>query len=393
MISINNNIHFTSNQISKKGKDNKTDIPEGFKVYDESNPDEYFDYLKEDNSFTATQKRADKEDKIAKRNILLGALVALGTISAPIVGTSYMEHRNNELNGVPMSGIYDSMTKEDSTIIENANELAQGGKRSDVLESQEFMKLLDYSKIQGFTKSTRKAIECMSKSMFLPVDMNAPDAPEQILKMVKDAQSSIDHLVEVEKKYPNKSYSQMCAEYAINNITDEEILDGVDMSELAYYQKDLTMVKAMINMTRDDIKRDDLDAVKKYDKEVKDAQSFVDNIVQRYKTRARVSGNYNGDEVLSKGELSTLLDYKVLKGLPDEIKLGIISKALKSYKPISLRYATDDEQVKLSEKKVQESRDKAQAIMNQWAHKAQKQFWHISHPNEIRTGGIERTSY
>lgn len=390
MISINNRINFTST-IPQEKKTTTPDNSDGLKVYDEANPDECYDYLKEDNSFAATQKRADREDKIAKRNILLGTLVALGTVSAPIVGTAYFE--NNGINSENQISFYDDMSKEDSAVIANANELAQGGKRSDVLESQEFMKLLDYSKIKGFTKSTRKAIECMSTSMFMPVDMNAPDANKQILKMTKEAQHSIDNLVEVEKKYPNKSYSQMCAEYALNNITDEEILDFVDMSELASYQKDLTVVKALINMSRDKIKRSDPDADQKRDKQIQDAQTFVDNIVQKYKTRAKVNGNYNGDEVLSKGELATLLNFEPLNGLPDEVKLGIISKALESYKPISLRYATNDQQVELSNKKAEESKKKAQKTLNEWAIKAQKQFWHITHPNQIRVGGSERTSY
>lgn len=87
-----------------------------------------------------------------------------------------------------------------------------------------------------------------------------------------------------------------------------------------------------MSFSLDKIKRDDEDAFKKKEKAIEDAQRFVDGIVNKYKMRAKVSGNYNGDDVLSKSELATLLNTQSLMGLPDNIAFRIIAKALEDYK-------------------------------------------------------------
>lgn len=372
----NNSLNFTSNKLSKLNDSEKEINKQNNSIKD--NPQ--YDYLKEDHSFEGTAKAMRAEDIQVRKDFLTGALLALSIISAPFVYTAATENSDDiDLNHHSLV-----ITKEDKDILAKADSLAKGGKRNDYLERQEFEKLLDYSALEGMSKSLRETIKINARSMFLPIDMNSPNAKEEILKQVKNAQHSINTVSEDLKKNPIKSYRQMYMEYAMNNITDKEILDNVDFSELEQYQYDMTMVRGLISMSRDEIRRNDADVAQKRQRAIDDAQAFVDGIVKKYKTRATVTGNYNGDEVLSKGELATLLNLECLNDLPEPVQYGIVAKVLQSYEPRDLRYATDKQQVKIENQKVEEDRKKSQELLDQWAAKAHKEFYHLTHPNELR---------
>ena len=353
--------------------------------------DRYYRYLKEDNSFNGTAKRRQRKENKSARNYIIGTLMTIGALGTPVLYGVYQENAENER----LSAIRNEFrieTKEDSLIVQKAEELAKGGKRDDVLELQEFTDMLDYSQLEGLPKTTKEAIKIASRSMFLPIDINSVNAPEEILKQVKETQRLMNTSAERLKTNPTKTSMEGYMEYAINNITDREILDNVDLSELAFYQYDLTLVKHMINASRERIKRNDAEAEAKKKKAIEDAQKFVDGIVKDYKMRAKVSGNYNGDEKLSKGELSTLLDMAPLAGLPEMVRIGIISKALETYEPMDLRYAKNDEQVNLANEKIEKEKEKSQQILNSWAEKARKEFSNLAN-NTIINGDIERTNH
>ena len=335
----------------------------------------------EEYTFESTARAQRKSDMKHTRDTIGGALVALGIMTAPFVAANIVED-NDYMNGiVPTEHV---LTEDDMKILEKADSLAKGGKDSTVLEAHEFRKLIDFTPLDGMSKSARTGVEISSTASFLPINMNDYKSKEEILNQVKNSQYIVNHVAEDYKKNPPKSYREMRADYVINNITPEEIMENVDFSELQHYQKDITITKGIISFSLENIKRDDIDAFKKKEKATERAQKFVDGIVNKYKIRAKVSGNYNGDEVLSKGELASLLDTQCLQGLPDEIAFRIIAKALEGYNPMDIRYVTDDKQVERTNEKVEENRQKAQEKLNEWAIKAQDYFFPILHPNEIR---------
>jgi len=356
--------------------------------YNENDP--HYRYLREDNSFNGTARKRNKKSRKTARNYIVGALLTVSTLGAPLAYGVYSENAENEkLMAITSTNPYQVKTKEDSLIVERAEELAKGGKRDDVLELQEFTELLDYKNLEGLPKTTREAIKIASRSMFIPININAQGAQEEILKHVKETQHLMDDSSEKLKTNPTQTSMEGYLEYAINNITDREILENVDLTDLAYYQYDLTLVKHMINASRERIKRNDPKAEAKKQKAIEDAQKFVDGIVKDYETRAKVNGNYNGDEKLSKGELATLLNMAPLEGLPEIVRIGIISKALEKYKPLDLRYAKTDNQVEMANKNIEKEKEKSQAILNDWAARARKEFYSIANNGTLVNSDIE----
>ena len=335
----------------------------------------------EEDTFESTARANKKEDTKFMCNLVGKTLLSLGVISAPIVCANIIDD-NDFTNGVIVAE--QVLDEDDLKILEKADSLAKGGKQGNVLEAHEFCQLLDFSPLNTIPKLSREGAKIASTANFLPINMTKLDSEEEILKQVKTSQYMINRLAEGYEKNPPKTSQDQYMDYVINNITPDEILEKVDFSELEQYQKDLTITKGIMSFSLNKIRRDDEDAFKKKEKAIEDAQRFVDGIVNKYKMRAKVSGNYNGDDVLSKSELATLLNTQSLMGLPDNIAFRIIAKALEDDKPIETRYATDDRQVEITNEKVEESRQKAQEKLDEWAIKAQDYFFPILHPDELR---------
>ncbi len=334
--------------------------------------------IEEEYTFESTAKAI--EDNTG-RNLVLGSLMALGLMSAPIVYTGIEEASDDYPIGA--STTYVEENEENKAILEKADSLSKEGRYSNVLEFDEFYRMLDYSALDGLPRTTRENIKICSRVSFLPINMHKSDAKRKIIEEYKKAQWSINHLAEEAKNHPMKSYYEEAFEYAMNNVTDREILEQVDFSELAYYQKDISFVKGLINFSREKIRRDDAQAAEKEQKAVESAQKLVDKIVDGYKTRANVSGNYDGDYVLSKGELASLLNFKSIEGLPSELQFKIIAKALANYKPEDLTHVKNKDNVTKENERVEAKRKQAQEILDNWGYKAQKEFFRVLHPNEI----------
>lgn len=389
MILYGSMLNFKSNNINRNSSNNSNKNNYENKTGDVNNQNlpsfpQDIDVLDEN------QKLYEQECKEMRNRFILGTLLALSSISVPIGGYLYINNQINKNSQLfEYENGYKSYSKEDSMIIENAEKVAKGGKYSNVIEPEEFMKLLDYSKLNAFSKQTKESIKNSSKYLFEPIDLNTPNVEDQILNMVKTAQNSINKTADALKENPILSSRQVIEDYEKRFITDDEILDNVDMSGLKKYQKDLTLVRALINITRDKIERNDPNFEKKRKDAIKSAQSMVDNIVKSYKTKAKVTGNFDGDDILSKSEMANLLDIKCLEGLPEEIKVGILSKVLESYVPINLRFASEEPQIEIYNKQIKNNRQKIQEDLNNWALKAQKEFWHLLHPNEVRSIELE----
>lgn len=331
-------------------------------------------------SFEDFEKMQRKEERKAKCGLLGGLLVALGLVTAPIAAE--MTESEYDHYAYPVRTV--TITKEDQNILNKADSLAKFGRDSSVLESKEFQELLDYSKIQHLPQITQRGIKSLSHGTYIPINMNSPKAKETVLKNVKDAQHSIDHLAKCYAEGRMKSPIQSPIEYACDHITSDEILNEVDFSELKFYQKDISFTKGLIRFSTESIRRDDPKAAEKEEKAIKNAQRLVDSIVQKYKIRAQVSGNYDGDEILTKGELAGLLNMQNLEGLPYELRIRIIQKAVEDYEPISLSMVKDQRDVKRANEKVDADSTKAQKKLDEWALRAQDEFFHILHPNQIK---------
>ncbi len=368
---MNNSINFTSKFFSKYQKI-KNDNAEEVKQHPQIE--------EEDNSFEGTAKRVKQEDMKLCKDLVAGSLLAMSLISSPFVYSAITDNESDFRSGV---SAHITVTDDDEELLDRANMLSKFGKDSTVLEAHEFKQLLDYSSLEGIPRLARENIRVNATAGFLPINMKSYKSNEEIIKQVKNAQFMIDYMAKKYKQDPPKSSIDNYYDYAINNITDREILDEVDFSELELYQNDLTGVKNSIRMNTPRIKRNDIDAAKKEEKAIQDAQKFVDTIVHRYKVRSEVSGNYDGNSVLSKSELMSLLNFDSVKDLPDILKIRIINKALESYQPRSLTNVKEHSDAKRENDFVERDRQKVQDKLDEWAVKAHKEFAHLLHPDEI----------
>ena len=147
----------------------------------------------------------------------------------------------------------------------------------------------------------------------------------------------------------------------IKYITDDELLDRVNFTELSKYQHDLTVLKALIAGSRERIPRNSIDAQEEFDKQVENAQKLVNDITTKYKQRAKVAGNTDGDNSLSLKELLQMLNLSSLDGLSSEEQMNILRGALSNYKTQYFSTDNDDEIKRSNEeltKVVQDAQDK-----------------------------------
>ena len=378
---INNSISFTSRDCFLiKPKKEQAEAKETEEKTEETPQEETEDIY----TYDYYENIAKQEDRRALRQLITGALIGASLLSAPIA-LDKLDNEDDYLFNCSPRTEYVIDNPQDQLIYDCANVLAKGGKDSTRLETKEFEQLIDYSKLNCIPhRATRETARIMTSAAYKPVDMNSPTAKKDLFSQIKSAQQAIDKIAEDYQKNPPKSYWEREIEYAQTYITDNEILDEVDFSELSLYQKDMTVLRSRIRMSNERIKRTDIDAEQKKQKQIEHAQRLVDSIVAKYKMKASVSGNYNADDEVSLGEFISLLNMQNLKDLPDEVRIGIIRKAVEQYKPVCARYATDKRQVDMANEKVEEARKKAQDILDRWAMKAQDELFPILHPNEIR---------
>ena len=365
---------------SKNNKQLKDD-----KVEQVTNPQYEEDAADEEYTFESTANALKKEDAQFRNSIIKNTIMALG-LTAAIGGYALSDESNDY---IPPTSHCVVLTDADKALLAKADSLSKEGKDSTVLEAKEFHKLLDMSKMDDIPRLTQANMRCLSTASYTPVNMNDIKANERILKQVQTAQHYLDKLAESYRNNPPKSSMQNYYEYAMENITDREIMEHVDFSELELYQRDITVLKHLINCSRERIKRNDPHAEEKKQKAIADAQRQVDNIVHKYQMRAKVSGNYNGDETLTKGELASLLNLKSLEEFPPELQMRIIAKALENYKPRSIAQNIDNRQLEITNRLVDEDRERAQRELDLWAFKAQKEFYQLLHPNTIQRGPLE----
>lgn len=290
-----------------------------------TNPNPEYEGIKlEDEKANARNRKA--------RNMLVSSLMALATLALPISSNSSNKVEQDYMP-TTIEANYNVPT-EDTEVTCNPKALARGGEDDNVVELKELMGLINFASTEGLSQSEKESIEMVAMARLNQVNAFDPEAKNKINTQIAEVQGLVDKMAKEYKLNPPKTEDEQRMEYARKYITDREILSNVDFSELYRYQKDLTVVKALIAGSRGRIERlNNVDVNEEVDKQIQDAQKFVDCIVARYKKRAKVAGNTDFDNSLSQKELINLLDLRSLDGLPYAEQVNILRAAISGYKP------------------------------------------------------------
>lgn len=335
--------------------------PEYFEVYGNNKSSKTNNNKNIDNNIEEKNNSENKETTENKtnksKNMLVGSLIALATIGTP---TAFYIDDNGNYENLDNTEIVESMPEEQE-IICNPKALAKGGENDSIVELNELMNLLNFDSTNGLPKSEIESLKTIAMANLTPVSANDEDAKEKITQQIQRVQEWIDSSANEYKVNPPKSEFEKKIEYNMKYVTDNEILSNVDVSELSKYQKDKTVLAALISGSRERIERSDADAIEKVEKQVEDAQKLVDAITDKYKRNAKIAGNTDFDNTLSKKELVNMLDLRSLEGLTKNEKTKILKSAIKGYKPVMFD-VRDNSDIKRTNKQltqiVQNTQDK-----------------------------------
>ena len=311
--------------------------------YSIPSPEYYQNYMSVDNS----KKDATPDNSIAgldtpqkkhkTRDMLIGSLIALASLAT----VPFMADSNSKV-----SQIYNTTPETEMTI------------NDDVNYEETPTAMINFDSTKGLTPSQKESIDILVASKLNGID---PENKELLNKQIKSIQLMVDKL---SAKYKDKTITEddkIRMEMKIKYITDDELLDRVNFTELSKYQHDLTVLKALIAGSRERIPRNSSDAQEEFDKQVENAQKLVNDITTKYKKRAKVAGNIDGDTSFSLKELLYTLNLSSLNGLSEEEQINILRGALSNYKTQYFS-ANDDEEIKRSNeqitKVIQEAQDK-----------------------------------
>lgn len=295
----------------------------------------------------------DSKTKRAK-NFLLGSLIALASLSVPTITMLEMDNYEFENNRthITMSNDYTDLKQPELEC--NPEAIAKGGKNDSIVEIKEMMNLLNYDSLNGIPQHVAKDIVSSAMVSLTPINVNTKDAKSKIIEQIKNTQNWIDATAKEYKINPQSAYQQIL-EYENKYISTNDVVDRVDFSEIMKYQKDLTVLKALIRNSTSRIERNDNDCAEKFEKEVEKAQNFVNKICAKYKLNSKVAGNGNYDGQLTKEEMINLLDLNSLDGLSIEKQQELLHKVTNSYKTIYFGDIRNNNHAKEINKQVQAS--------------------------------------
>lgn len=344
---INNNPQYFFNTNNQQNK--KTSIP--------TTNNESLDWLNEENIDDEDNFEIKSPKSNKTKNILLGSLIALAAISVPTI--EYLDKPKNIEIDYQLSP-----NKEKTEMICNPELIAKGGKNDSLVEIPEFLKLLNFSGMKNLPQSTQSAIEMIASAHYQPVMVSDAQAKEKLITQVEKIQKMVDNCIENSIKKPLKTHEQKLFEHNAKYISSVEIIDQVDFSEITKYQKDITVLKAILRNSVKPIKRDAFDCYEQEQKAINQAQISVNKIVEQYKKYAKIAGNTDYNNNLSTTELIDLLDKRSLDGIDKKTKKEIINKATTNYKPIIFDKIQDKKEIKEKNKQICEEVQKAQDILD-----------------------------
>lgn len=312
----------------------------------------------DDKNIVDNKNPNNKTNKNKLKNALLGSLVALSAISIPAI--EMLDKPNVETNNY-----YTTYTpSQDTEIMCNPELIAKGGKNDSLVEISEFLNLLNFSAMEKLPPQKQKTIKMIASANYIPVNICDNNAKEKITEQIVRIQNIVDKTIENNINNPTKSHYQKMLEHKLNYITSEEIIDNVDFSEILKYQKDISVLKAILRNSVQLIPRNDYNAYHKREKAINDAQNFVNNQVEQYKKYSKIAGNTDYNNYLSKKELINLLNLQSLEGIDKLTQKAIISKAIETYTPITFDNIQDDNKIKEKNQLIGTEVQKAQEIID-----------------------------
>ena len=314
-----------------------------------------------ENNFPNSETEEENAKSNKYKNILVGSLLALAAISIPTVD---LIDRNDRLDDYNFTEMNNRINEPEEEIICRPELLAKGGKDDKTLERDEFLNLLNFSAMEKLSPHAQNAIKLMASAHYTPVNVNDKEAKEKIIKQVQDIQHMVDYVIDENIKNPSKNYYERLAEYNREYISSIEIIDRVNFNELYRYQKDVSLLKALLRNNTNPIKRQSVDAYEKLEKELNKAQNIVDDITEQYKRYSNIAGNNDFNNKLDKKEFLNLLNLKSLEGVDSDKQKEIISLALEKYQTIIFDKIKDKKAINATNQRITEEVQKAQDIID-----------------------------
>ena len=206
--------------------------------------------IPENNSENNTPDTTGKTNKSHVRNALLGSLIALSSITVPMIET---ESENKYINSN-----YNSYNTEETTkVICNPELIAKGGKNDSMIEISEFLNLLNFSNMSNLPKNQQSTIRMIASAHYTPIDITKPQAKEKLIEQVNRIQAMVDKSIENHKENPYESHQEKLAKINREYITASELINQVDFSEIKKYKKDVSILKAILKNSIQRIPRKD----------------------------------------------------------------------------------------------------------------------------------------
>lgn len=166
-----------------------------------------------------------------------------------------------------------------------------------------------------------------------------------------------DNIPSYDKELSNKSME----EYKRDFVTSGELTDCLDYSEICKYQKDVTVLKALLSGNFERIRRDDPERSEKFGKAIEDAQATIDAIAHKYEMNSRIVGNNDYDNTVTPKEMIESLDLRSIEDLSENEQNAILKKAMKGVKSFMFSELQDVDDIKKTNEQLCE---KLQVIQN-----------------------------
>lgn len=324
-------------------------------------PQKYFEYYNQEQNDVDKKNdfSASKDNKT--KNVLIGSLMALAAMSIPAI--EIIDDKKPEQQYYTTT----AFTPQTEQITCNPEALAKGGKDYSTVELEELMNLINFSSLEGIPKSEQNTIKNIAMANLTPVNVNLSNAKERIIKQIQNVQDWVDKSAKEYKTNPPKSEYEKKLEYKSRYITGQDVAEQVDFSEIIKYQKDISLLKALIYGSTPKIDRRDYDSNEKFNQAIQNAQRTVDNITEKYKRHAKIAGNINLDNSLNHDEIMGLLDLSSLNGLPRNIQREIYNQAKSKCKTLYFGDVKNNQDIKEANNRTLKTVQKIQNILDSLA--------------------------
>lgn len=305
------------------------------------------------------------------RNALMGSLMAMAAITMPTVILLDEEPQEYYYHSEPQKEQFEDITC-------NVDALAKGGKDDYTVEPEEIMQALNFDGIECLPQTEQKAIKSIASVYAQPVNAHDPDARNKVIKQIQYMQRLIDNAINNSPNQPDPVTGERKKSYEEKYITGSELVDNLDYSEILKYQKDVSVLRALLRGGMSRIERNDPNVGEKFDAECEKAQKTIDHITHRYKMNSHIVGNDNYDNAVTAKEIEGVLDKSSLKELSPEEQKSILSGALGSFKTITFTELNNNNDIKKTNQRVGSELQRIQDMVDSEARKALLKKYNIN---------------